>query len=183
MGLIDKATGKGKQLVGDLSGSPALKEEGIAQERRADEQRPDTSHGRRDMSTQQAGLGGRDAPVSDTIHNLVQTLSVKLDSSHRYGLYQQDALKDGYEDVAEVFGDIAARERETIDRLVRCLQDYIGEAAAGTGAQPGADPLAAGAVGADPAGAPLAGGQSPGVATPGEPEAERPISVPEPPTT
>ena len=32
-------------------------------------------------------------PVKNTIHNLVQTLSVKLDSASRYGLYQDDATK------------------------------------------------------------------------------------------
>ena len=72
--------------------------------------------------------GGGDKPVNNTIHNLVQTLSVKLDSAYRYGLYQEDAQKDGYDDCAELFGDISTREQETIQRLIRCLKDHIGDA-------------------------------------------------------
>jgi hypothetical protein len=46
------------------------------------------------MATKQATGMERirfEEPVKNTIHNLVQTLSVKLDSSARYGLYQEDA--------------------------------------------------------------------------------------------
>ncbi len=35
-------------------------------------------------------------PVKNTTHNLIQTLSTKLDSAARYGLYVDDAHKDGY---------------------------------------------------------------------------------------
>ena len=30
-------------------------------------------------------------PVQNSVHNLIQTLSVKLDSAARYRLYQEDA--------------------------------------------------------------------------------------------
>jgi hypothetical protein len=30
-------------------------------------------------------------PVENSVHNVIQTLSVKLDSAARYGLYQEDA--------------------------------------------------------------------------------------------
>jgi hypothetical protein len=64
-------------------------------------------------------------PVENTIHNLVQTLSTKLDSAARYGLYVEDARTDGHDDCADVFGRLAAREQESIDDLMRCLQDHI----------------------------------------------------------
>ena len=35
-----------------------------------------------------------EGPVSTTLHNLVQTLSVKLDSAARYELYEQDARRE-----------------------------------------------------------------------------------------
>jgi rubrerythrin len=70
-------------------------------------------------------------PVKNTIHNLVQTLSVKLDSASRYGLYQDDAAKDGFEDRAELFAKMAETEQRDIEGLVRCLQRHIGESGAG----------------------------------------------------
>jgi hypothetical protein len=68
-------------------------------------------------------------PVKNTIHNLVQTLSTKLDSAARYGLYQEDASKDGFDDCAQMFGRLADREQESIQDLLRCLEEHIGEAA------------------------------------------------------
>jgi rubrerythrin len=70
-------------------------------------------------------------PVKNTIHNLVQTLSVKLDSAARYGLYQEDAKKDGFDDCAELFAGMAETEQGHIQGLVRCLEKHIGEAGAG----------------------------------------------------
>jgi rubrerythrin len=53
-------------------------------------------------------------PVKNTIHNLIQTLSVKLDSAARYELYQEDARADGFDDCAELFSRLAERERDSI---------------------------------------------------------------------
>jgi rubrerythrin len=68
----------------------------------------------------------------NTVHNLVQTLSVKLDSAARYGLYKDDASMDGLEDCAEVFDRLAARERESIEELLSCLRDHIDDAQLGS---------------------------------------------------
>jgi rubrerythrin len=70
-------------------------------------------------------------PVKNTFHNLVQTLSVKLDSAARYGLYQEDARKDGLDDCTELFAKIAETEQRHIQGLVRCLKQHIGESGAG----------------------------------------------------
>jgi rubrerythrin len=70
-------------------------------------------------------------PVKNTVHNLVQTLSVKLDSAARYGLYQDDAKKDGFDDCAELFGKLAEAEAESIQGLVRCLEQHIGDSGMG----------------------------------------------------
>jgi rubrerythrin len=67
-------------------------------------------------------------PVVNTVHNLIQTLNVKLDSAARYGLYQEDASKDGFDDCRDLFGRLAEREQEDIQALMRCLEDHIGDA-------------------------------------------------------
>jgi rubrerythrin len=67
-------------------------------------------------------------PVKNTVHNLVQTLSVKLDSAARYGLYREDATKDGFHDCADVFARLSDREQESIEDLVQCLREHIDEA-------------------------------------------------------
>ncbi len=88
------------------------------------------------MTIDPVGRGQSESPVGNTVHNLVHTLSVKLDSAHRYGLYQDDAVREGHEDCAQVFADIAQQEREMIDLLVRMLQDRLGGASAVLGAGP-----------------------------------------------
>ena len=67
-------------------------------------------------------------PVKNTIHNLIQTLSVKLDSAARYGLYQEDARNDGFEDCVELFGRLEREERALIEELVEHLGRHLGEA-------------------------------------------------------
>ena len=70
-------------------------------------------------------------PVKNTIHNLVHTLSSKLDAAARYGLYQEDAKKDGFQNCAELFAEMAETEQRQIQGLVRCLREHIGESGAG----------------------------------------------------
>ena len=70
-------------------------------------------------------------PVKNTIHNLIHTLSVKLDAAARYGLYQEEAGKDGFEECGELFAKLREREQEDIQGLVRCLKDHIGDSGAG----------------------------------------------------
>ena len=65
-------------------------------------------------------------PVQNTIHNLIPTLSVKLDSAARYSLYQEDARKDGYEDVEQIFSSLAERERQDISQLLDALRKNVG---------------------------------------------------------
>ena len=147
MSFAERAKAKAKQAAGEVIGDEQMKQEGRAEERAARER----SEGSEPMATEglSGGTSGRplagsgegaggvpsESPVSNTVHNLVQTLSVKLDSAHRYGLYQEDAIREGHEDCAQVFGDIAARERETIDRLLRCLEERLAETVpAGAGA-------------------------------------------------
>lgn len=81
------------------------------------------------MTTMHAGFDMiREAkPVSNTFHNLVQTLSVKLDSAARYGLYEEDAHSEGHEDCAQQFEAMAERERQSIRELVECIQRHVGE--------------------------------------------------------
>ncbi len=68
-----------------------------------------------------------EGPVTNTVHNLIQTLSVKLDSASRYGLYQEDAQKDGFDDCAATFSRLAEQEQEGIEQLLTCLREHIGQ--------------------------------------------------------
>jgi hypothetical protein len=68
-----------------------------------------------------------DGPIKNSLHDLIQTLSIKIDSAARYGLYTEDARADGYEDCAELFSQLADQERRAIDDLKRCLRDHIGD--------------------------------------------------------
>jgi hypothetical protein len=64
-------------------------------------------------------------PVQNSLHDIIQTLSVKLDSAARYGLYQEDAREDGYEDCAELFARLAEQEQEAIRELMGCLRNHV----------------------------------------------------------
>jgi rubrerythrin len=64
-------------------------------------------------------------PVQNSVHNLIQTLSVKLDSAARYGLYQEDAKEEGFDDCAALFGRLAEQERGAIDDLMGCLREHL----------------------------------------------------------
>src|SRR5829696_1791457 len=178
MSFPDRAKAKAKQAAGEVLGDEHMKREGLEEESAARER----TEGRGQMASEGLGgartgsaLGGAQAtegpggapsesPVSNTVHNLVQTLSVKLDSAHRYGLYQEDAVREGHEDCAQVFADISARERETIDRLLGCLEERLGETVR----------LGAGG------GAAAAGGGLGHEAAPGVGASERPPLPPEP---
>jgi hypothetical protein len=69
-------------------------------------------------------------PVENSIHNVIQTLSVKLDSAARYGLYREDALEEGFVDIAELFDQLAKREEDAIDDLMSCLRNRLAAPAA-----------------------------------------------------
>jgi hypothetical protein len=83
-------------------------------------------------------------PVDNTIHNLVQTLSVKLDSAARYSLYRDDARKSGYEDCIELFTRLEEREQESIRDLMRMLAKHLPETAEARREEVRESPLGAG---------------------------------------
>jgi rubrerythrin len=68
-----------------------------------------------------------DGPVKNTLHNVIQLLSTKLDSAARYGLYQDDARVDGYDDCATLFSQLAEQELLAIDSLKTCLRNHADE--------------------------------------------------------
>ncbi|MFP5361351.1 MAG: hypothetical protein ACLGI5_01320 [Thermoleophilia bacterium] len=67
-------------------------------------------------------------PVTNTFHNIIQCLSVKIDSAARYGLYADDAREDGMSDCADMFGELAAQERVQIDQLLGRLREHMQDA-------------------------------------------------------
>jgi rubrerythrin len=68
-------------------------------------------------------------PVTNTVHNLIQTLSVKTSSAACYGLYQDDAQEDGMDDCADLFHRLGQQEEEAIGELLNCLREHLGAAA------------------------------------------------------
>jgi hypothetical protein len=86
-------------------------------------------HGVREEATSTGGMETirSEEPVENTIHNLVQTLSVKLDSAARYELYRDDARNDGYEDCIELFTRLQERDRESIRDLTATLARHLSE--------------------------------------------------------
>ncbi|MGZ6669470.1 MAG: hypothetical protein ACXVH3_32825 [Solirubrobacteraceae bacterium] len=64
-------------------------------------------------------------PVQNSIHDVIQTLSVKLDSAARYALYQEDAREDGFTDCAELFSRLDDQERVAIRDLMDCLANHL----------------------------------------------------------
>jgi rubrerythrin len=86
---------------------------------------------KRKETTMSIDLIRQEQPVKNSIHNLIQTLSVKLDSAARYGLYQEDAREDGFDDCAELFGRLAQQDRDAIQELMGCLRDHLPAEASG----------------------------------------------------
>ena len=135
MGLTDRIQAKAKQAAGALLGNEQLRREGVEEERAAGRRRASATEGSiPQMTIDPVGRGQSESPVENTVHNLVHTLSVKLDSAHRYGLYQEDAVREGHEDCVQVFADIAEQERDMIGLLVGLLQDRLGGASMAAGA-------------------------------------------------
>jgi hypothetical protein len=64
-------------------------------------------------------------PVANSVHDLIQTLSVKIDSVARYALYQEDAREDGYHDCAELFGRLEEQDRAAAADLISCRRNHF----------------------------------------------------------
>ena len=66
-------------------------------------------------------------PVSNTLHNLIQTLSVKIDSAARYPTYQEDARSHGCKQCEDLFGRIAETDQQIIEELTGHLGAHLDE--------------------------------------------------------
>jgi hypothetical protein len=64
-------------------------------------------------------------PVENSLHDVIQTLSIKLDSVARYSLYQEDAREDGFDDCVALFERLAEQDRAAIDDLLVCLREHF----------------------------------------------------------
>lgn len=60
-----------------------------------------------------------------TFHNLIHLLSTKIDTATRCSLYEGEARAEGIDDCAEVFAELAVKEREEIDALLACLSEHV----------------------------------------------------------
>jgi hypothetical protein len=66
-----------------------------------------------------------------TFHNPLLLLSTKIDSASRCALYEGEARAEGFEDCAQVFSQLAVKEREEIDALLECLREHLEPVRAG----------------------------------------------------
>jgi hypothetical protein len=64
-------------------------------------------------------------PVQNSVHDVIQTLSIKIDSVARYALYEEDAREDGFDDCAELFVRLAEQDRAAVEDLLGCLRDHF----------------------------------------------------------
>ncbi len=60
---------------------------------------------------------GGDFPVSDLQYNVITTLSNLLQGMETLATYQQDATKNGDEQLARVFGEVYASYRDNAVKL------------------------------------------------------------------
>jgi hypothetical protein len=67
----------------------------------------------------------KSGPVQNSVHDLIQTLSIKIDSVARYALYDEDAREDSYDDCAELFRRLAEQDRAAVGDLMSCLRDHF----------------------------------------------------------
>ena len=67
-------------------------------------------------------------PVQNSVHDVIQTLSVKIDSVARYALYKEDAREDGFDDCVELFGRLEEQDRAAVADLMSCLRDHFPDA-------------------------------------------------------
>jgi len=66
-----------------------------------------------------------DGPIKNSMHDIIQTLSIKIDSAARYGLYVEDARADGFDDCAKLFTELRDLELGAIGNLTTCLRAHI----------------------------------------------------------
>lgn len=66
-----------------------------------------------------------------TFHNLILLLSTKIDSASRCALYEGEARAESFDDCAQVFSQLAVKDREEIDALLECLREHLEPAHAG----------------------------------------------------
>jgi hypothetical protein len=72
-------------------------------------------------------------PVSNNVHNLVQTLSTKLDSVTRYELYIDDAEREGEKECVDLFRRLREQDTQAVRELQRHLQSRIGSTTSQSG--------------------------------------------------
>jgi hypothetical protein len=60
-----------------------------------------------------------------TFQNLIHLLSAKIDCASRCALYEGEARSEGFEDCAQVFSELAVKEREGINSLLECLAEHV----------------------------------------------------------
>ena len=66
------------------------------------------------------------APVSNNVHNLVQTLSTKLDSVVRYRLYIEDAQREQEPECVQLFRRLEEQDRRAVEELRQHLSTRLG---------------------------------------------------------
>jgi ferritin-like metal-binding protein YciE len=66
-------------------------------------------------------------PMSNYNHDLIQLLSVKLDSLARYDLYKKDAEEAGCKGCVTIFDQMQKDEQKHIDMLREQIAEHVKE--------------------------------------------------------
>jgi hypothetical protein len=66
-----------------------------------------------------------DTGVSDPHYDLILVLQQALEDCHRYAHFAQDAREHDDGELAELFDELAAKDRELADRLKRLLSSRL----------------------------------------------------------
>jgi hypothetical protein len=62
-----------------------------------------------------------ESPVSNSIYNLLQALTSKLEAIEAYGKYRADARSE----VSQLFEDLASEDQRQAERLLSALRDEL----------------------------------------------------------
>lgn len=76
-------------------------------------------------------------PADATLHNLLAVLSDKLELCARLPVLEYEASNEGHEGCAVAFRRLAEVERRSLDDMLDCLHQHLGQGRGGAGVPAG----------------------------------------------
>ncbi len=75
-----------------------------------------------------------EGPVSNVVHDLLQTLNEKIDAATRYGLYVENAEAESCAACVAIFRQCERHDRDDVARLLDHLRGHVSSVSAGVDA-------------------------------------------------